>query len=186
MVDPTIRKDNAEIWLTFNPQYRYQIAWQLAQNKNQPGYWVRQVNWYDNQFFPDRLNRVRLRNKEDNPQRYSHVWEGQPDDASEARKVLPHNILRQCVESWERRPPQGAFGTAGFDVADTGADANALVNRYGPELHSVDLGAAARNGPYRIQRARRRILPLATVSTGLTMTRAALTLCAVLSTNTYA
>ena len=69
------------------------------------------------------------------PLRYNHIWEGGLDELSEARKVLPMYLLRQCVAAWDRRPVRGAFGTGGFDVADTGADANALALRVGPELY---------------------------------------------------
>ena len=57
---------------------------------------------------------------------------------SEARKVLPMYLLRQCVAAWDRKPVRGAFGTGGFDVADTGADANALALRVGPELYHIE------------------------------------------------
>ena len=139
LVYPTIRKDNAEIWLTFNPQYRYQVAWKLVEDHiDNPRYWIKKVTWRDNEHFTARNNRDRLQDKEENSLRYDHVWEGEPDDASAARKVLPYGILRSCVDAWDLRPTRGAFGTSGFDVADTGADANALAQRFGPELFAVD------------------------------------------------
>ena len=52
--------------------------------------------------------------------------------------MLPMYLLRQCVAAWDRRPVRGAFGTGGFDVADTGADANALALRVGPELYHIE------------------------------------------------
>ena len=110
-----VRKDNAEIWLSFNPQYRYQVAWQLAQRTSDPRYWIKKVTWRDNeQFFTARNNRDRLQDKEENSLRYDHIWEGEPDDASAARKVLPYGLLRQCVDAWDLRPDRGAFGTSGL------------------------------------------------------------------------
>ena len=138
LADPTIRKDNAEIWVSFNPKYAYQIAWQLAQRKGNPRYWITHVTWRDNEHFTGRNDRSRLDSKEENPLRYEHIWEGGLDELSEARKVLPMYLLRQCVAAWERRPVRGAFGTGGFDVADTGADANALALRVGPELYHIE------------------------------------------------
>ena len=135
---PTIRKDNAEIWISFNPQYRYQVAWQLAQRTSDPRYWIKKVTWRDNDFFTARNNRDRLQDQEENPLRYDHIWEGDPDDASATRKVLPYGLLRQCVDAYDLCPVRGAFGTSGFDVADTGADLNALAQRFGPELFAVD------------------------------------------------
>ena len=77
---PTVRKDNSEIWMTFNPQYRYQVAWELAQRKQDPLYWIKHLTWRDNAFFTERNNRDRLRDKAEKSARYDHVWEGQPDD----------------------------------------------------------------------------------------------------------
>ena len=138
---PTIRKEHSEIWVSFNPEYRYQIAWKLFQeNLNNPRWWVRQVSWRDNEFFTDRNERDRVADKENRSEAYyRHVWEGVPDDEGAERKVLPYGLLEKCVEAWDRRPERGAFGTGGFDVADTGADSNALALRSGPELFHVEL-----------------------------------------------
>lgn len=139
MVYPTIRKEQSEIWLTFNPKYRTDAAWKLAQSSD-PSMWIRKVNWRDNYFFTARNERSRLRDKRENPDRYAHIWEGEPDDVSEKRKVLPYALLEACVDAWERRPkPRGAHSVAGLDVSDTGADKNALCHRSGPELYRMDL-----------------------------------------------
>ena len=138
LADPTIRKDNAEIWVSFNPKYGYQQAWKLAQRKNDPAFWITKVTWRDNHFFTARNKRSRLRSQAEEPLRYRHIWEGELDHASDARKVIPHTLLEQCVEAWELRPTRGAWGTAGYDVADTGDAYNALAIRYGPELSHVE------------------------------------------------
>ena len=106
--------------------------------KHDPLYWIRHITWRDNLFFTERNDRDRQRDKTENPLRYAHIWEVQPDDVSAARKVLPYPLLRTCVEAWDRRPVRGAWGTGGFDVADTGADSNALVLRAGPEMFHVE------------------------------------------------
>ena len=138
LVYPTVRKDNAEIWLSFNPQYRHQVAWKLSQMKDDPLFWIRHLTWRDNIYFTARNNRDRLRDKRDNPLLYDHVWEGQPNDQGAANKILPYGMLRKCVEAWPMRPERGAFGIAGFDVADSGKDANVMAMRSGPELFCIE------------------------------------------------
>ena len=138
LIYPTIRKANAEIWISFNPQYRYQVAWELAQRKHDPTFWIKHVTWRDNAFFTARNNRDRLRDHAEKSLEYDHIWEGVPDDAGAAKKVLPYSLIRTCVEAWERRPKRGVWGTGGFDVADTGADSNALALRVGPELFHLE------------------------------------------------
>lgn len=76
---PTIRKDGSEIWTSFN-----------TKNTNDPTYirmvknatddmLVKKVSWRDNKFFPDVLNKERLRLKELDIEAYNHIWEGEPD-----------------------------------------------------------------------------------------------------------
>ena len=76
--------------------------------------------------------------RKNNPLTYAHEWLGEPDDAGSERKVLPYMLLSQCVEAWDRRPVRGVWGTGGFDVADTGADYNALALRVGPEWFHME------------------------------------------------
>ena len=74
----------------------------------------------------------------DEPDRYAHIWLGECDDEGEARKVLPYAMLQACVDAWERRGDAKGMLHAGLDVADTGADLNALVARRGPCLLHVE------------------------------------------------
>ena len=135
LVDPTVRKEGAEIWGSFNPKYRTDAIWKFTEStKNDPRVWQRFVTFVDNPFFTARNERSRVRDKESNPERYSHIWDGQPDDASAKRKVLPFNLLQVCVDSYHLRPIRGAIIHSGLDVADTGADWNAYTMRSGPEL----------------------------------------------------
>ena len=140
LIDPTIRSDDAEIWVSFNPRFRTDAIWQVMErNRLNPRYWMRHVTYQDNVFFAPRNERQRQDDERDNPSRYAHIWEGQPDDASDRPKVLPYELLMACVKAWDKRPqPKGAFRTAGLDLADTGADKNCLAMRSGPELYRVD------------------------------------------------
>ena len=76
---PTVRKSGSEIWISFNPK-----------NPNDPTYVrfikeadedtvVKKVSWKDNPFFPDVLNKERLKLKSTDPEAYQHVWEGEFD-----------------------------------------------------------------------------------------------------------
>ena len=99
---------------------------------------LRKINFYDNPHFPEAEDELRREFERTDPIRYAHVWLGEPDDAGAERKVLPYALLRACVDAWDLRPVRGAFGTGGFDVADTGADSNVLAVRFGPELSYVE------------------------------------------------
>ena len=140
LIRPTIRKEGAIVICTYNRKYRTDAIDKFAvRNKDNPLVWVVEVNWQDNAFFTDRNNRARLLDRETEPDRYFHIWEGHYDDVSEKRKVLPYAMLQKCVDAWDRRPnPRGAFPSSGLDIADTGADRNSYAERSGPELYRLE------------------------------------------------
>ena len=128
LLRPTIRKTHSQIWFSYNPKYRTDAIAKFQQDTmNDPRVWQRRINWSDNFALSDKSKRDRVRFMESEPERYAHIWEGEYDDVSDKRKVLPFALLRTCVDAWDKRPIRGSFVDAGLDVADTGMDKNALV-----------------------------------------------------------
>ena len=144
ILDPTIRKHGAEIWLTFNPKNRYDPAYKTFVAQGRDNAWVRKVNYNDNPWFEDDTSLAQLRRDSEKyePESYAHIWLGEPDDEGAERKVLPYAIMDLCVKAWEKYDiklddVQGVvFG--GLDVADTGTARNALGLRRGPCLFRLD------------------------------------------------
>lgn len=72
----TVREEGAEIWVTWNPERKNSDThkrWRLnppARSK------IIELNWRDNPWFPETLNRKRLDDLEKRPDSYEHVWEG--------------------------------------------------------------------------------------------------------------
>ena len=139
---PTIRKDGAEVWFTYNPKDRTAPVHRLTLRDN-PRVWHRHVIWSDNPWFPERSNRDRLDDLEDNPARYAHIWLGEPDDGDADTKILSYDVVRKCVEAHRQGlcPPykDAPFVHGGLDLAFGGIDKCALVLRRGPEIFHVDL-----------------------------------------------
>ena len=73
---PTIREEESELWVTWNPERDGSPADNRFRKTTDPLYKVVEMNWRDNQKFPEKLNRERLRDKENNPDQYDHIWEG--------------------------------------------------------------------------------------------------------------
>lgn len=76
---PTIRKDDSEIWIGFNPKNPTDPTWKRFVEKPRRNSVVREVNWRDNPFFPDVLEQERLELFETDPEAYEHIWEGKFD-----------------------------------------------------------------------------------------------------------
>ncbi len=76
---PTIRKDNSEIWICFNPKNATDPTWRRFVLDQDDDMIVRKVGWQDNPFFPGVLEKERLKLKERDPEAYNHIWEGEFD-----------------------------------------------------------------------------------------------------------
>ena len=81
---PTIRKPNSEIWYTFNPRFKTDPVYELAMNPP-PDAIVLKVNFDDNPFFPDVLRDQMEWDKQNDYDKYRHIWLGEPVIHSEAQ-----------------------------------------------------------------------------------------------------
>ena len=78
LLRPTIRAPGSELWFSWNPRNASDSADRLLRGQEIPeGSVVIKANYGDNQFFPNELEEERLFDKKNNPDRYSHIWEGE-------------------------------------------------------------------------------------------------------------
>lgn len=73
---PTIRKENSEIWVSFNPDVDTDDTYQRFVVNPPESAKVVKVNYYDNPWFPDVLEEERLHSLAHNPD-YKNIWEGE-------------------------------------------------------------------------------------------------------------
>lgn len=86
VLTPTIRKEGSEIWITLNPDMETDETYRRFIAMPSEDTWLCEINWRDNPWFPEELNRERLKaqrsmSKED----YGNIWEGIPRMVSEGR-----------------------------------------------------------------------------------------------------
>jgi phage terminase large subunit len=86
---PTIRKDNSEIWVSFNPEEEDDPTYQRWVLNPPPDCKTVQINWRDNPWFPDRLRKQMEHMRSVDLDAYLHIWEGQCRKNSDAM-VLHH------------------------------------------------------------------------------------------------
>lgn len=108
-VFPTIRRDDAQIFITYNPELVIDPIHQMfVVNEPPPSSIVRKVGWQDNPWFPRDLDVQRRWMKKTQPQLYDWVWEG------ECRQSAAHPIYKNAVvEPFESLP--GAEYKYGLD-----------------------------------------------------------------------
>lgn len=72
----SVREDGSEVWITWNPERKNSDTHKRFRAAPPPRSKIVELNWRDNPWFPDVLNRRRLDDLEKRPDSYDHVWEG--------------------------------------------------------------------------------------------------------------
>jgi phage terminase large subunit len=73
---PTVREDGSEIWVTWNPERKNSATHKRFRLDPPTGAKIVELNWRDNPWFPETLNKTRLDDFNKRPDQYAHVWEG--------------------------------------------------------------------------------------------------------------
>ena len=130
---PSIRGDkNAEIWISFNPKNILDDTYQRFIVHPPKDSIVLKANYDINPHFADTpLLADMLECKERDEDLYRHIWLGEPVADSELAIIKP-SWIEAAIDAHEKL----GFSAAGrrilgFDVADEGDDANAIVLRHG-------------------------------------------------------
>lgn len=86
VIIPTIRKEDSEIWISYNPKNEDDPVYEkFVKNSPPPDSIVKKVNWYDNPFFPKVLKREMEHDYEIDPELAEHVWGGECRSHSDAQ-----------------------------------------------------------------------------------------------------
>lgn len=119
---PTIRKDNSEIWVSFNPKNPTDPTYQRFVLRKRANAVVREVNYYDNPFFPKVLEDERLDLLASDPEAYEHVWLGK-FDTRYSGSVYAKSINQSQIKSiaYDAQRPIYTSWDLGYD------DATAIV-----------------------------------------------------------
>lgn len=110
---PTLREEgedwNAELWVTWNPARKTAAVEKRFRFANDPLIKGVELNWRDNPKFPAKLERERLRDLEERPDEYDHIWEGAYGNV--AGSILGRHLARAKSEGRigrVRHDPSGA------------------------------------------------------------------------------
>lgn len=125
---PTLREEDSELWVTWNPKRKGSATDLRFRNSSDQRVKVVEMNWRDNPWFPDILDRVRLKDMAERPDQYAHVWEG-----DYAQVMVGSYYAKQIAEM----RAQGRVGNvaadplmtirAVWDIGGTGAKADACA-----------------------------------------------------------
>ena len=132
---PTVRKKGSEIWVSFNPNDEMDDTYQRFVVNPPPKAYVKKVNYNQNPWFPDELEKERLYLKGKNEDLYNHVWEGEVlsnrDGAYYAKFIPNDQIIDFKVE------PNIPVDTY-WDLGVSDSTCIWLVQQIGMEIRVVD------------------------------------------------
>lgn len=132
VLEPTLREEggdwNAELWVTWNPVRKTAAVETRYRQSKSPLVKGCVINYTDNPKFPAKLERQRLRDLEERPDQYPHIWEGEYATAIAGAYFAGHLAKakeegRICRVSFDPM-----FRTKVFcDLGGTGARADAFA-----------------------------------------------------------
>lgn len=136
---PTIRKENSEIWVSFNAKNILDDTYQRFVVHKPYNAVVIKVNYTENPFFPETLRQEMEHCKKMDYELYRHIWEGEPVADSEQAIIKP--VWVEASIDAHKRFEFNAAGDKqiGYDVADEGEDASAMFARIGSVATKTEL-----------------------------------------------
>lgn len=140
---PTLREEDSELWVTWNPESKRSATHKRFREVNSARMKIVEMNWRDNPWFPAILERTRLDDKEQRPDSYEHIWEGDFVTALSGAYYAAHiaDAKREHRIGRVARDPLLEV-RAYWDIGGTGAKADAtaiwLVQFVGKEIRWLD------------------------------------------------
>ena len=87
ILEPTIRKDGSEIWISMNRLYENDPLWTAVAANPDKRTWLRRVNYCDNPFCPEEMRYLAEKCRRENPESYEHIWMGAPMSQGNERLI---------------------------------------------------------------------------------------------------
>lgn len=136
ILNPTIRKDGSEIWISMNREEENDPLWvALGANPDERTLVVK-VNYYDNPFCPDELKLQAEKCKQEDYEGYLHIWEGEPVQQGDKKLIGAECIKRALAHQIENDNNTWPL-VVGVDPARFGDDATAICFRRGRQAYKI-------------------------------------------------
>lgn len=141
IIDPTIRKEGAEIWILWNPQLVTDFVQAKLPLLLGDSCIIRHINYDENPYLSDTARQKAERLKIADPDLYRHIYKGMPLSSDEM-SIIKHKWIEAAIDAHIHIPefPMGGGKFGGMDVsggvegdvlAPKDNDPNAYVWRYG-------------------------------------------------------
>lgn len=97
ILEPTIRKDGSEIWISMNRRYENDPLWMAVAANPDERTFVCRVNYNDNPFCPQEIKYQAEKCRKNNPENYGHIWLGEPMTQN-GNRLISSAAVRRAFE----------------------------------------------------------------------------------------
>lgn len=100
---PTVREDDSEIWVTWNPESPESPTHKRFRESAPDDSKIVELNWSDNPFFTDVLEKERKHSLKTEPDFYQHIWEGDFLTITDAQIFKNKFVVQdfEALASWD-------------------------------------------------------------------------------------
>jgi phage terminase large subunit len=138
ILEPTIRKEGSEIWISFNPKLMTDFVYQRFIVNTPPNSNVRLINYTENPFLSSTMKKAIAAKKEEDKDEHDHIYLGVPM-SDDDQAIIKRSWLEAAVDAHIKLGIDLSGGcTVGYDVADSGDDKNAIARFNGAICEHIE------------------------------------------------
>ena len=137
VIDPTIRKENSEIWIIFNPQNRADYTFQRFVESPPANCVVQKINYNENPFLSKTMLDIIAEAEKTDKEEYAHIYLGEPRESDDKALFAWSEIEQAMNGDLEGIDMTGVF-TYAADVARYGNDKCVLTKRKGYHIYFME------------------------------------------------
>ena len=127
ILEPTIRKEGSEIWISFNPRLISDFIWQKFIVNPPKNSMIRHINYDENPYLSNTMLKTIEETREQDFERYEHIYMGKPLSDDE-NVVIKRSWVEAAIDFHLKYDGEMKGQVVlGYDVADSGADKNAVT-----------------------------------------------------------
>lgn len=130
ILNPTLRNDESQFWIIFNPRLATDFVYKRFVVSPPANTVTRLINYTENPFLSDTALELIDSAKAEDYDEFQHVYLGVPRDDDDSVVIKRSWLMAAINAHLAVKPSSGQWSggvTLGYDVADSGADANATT-----------------------------------------------------------
>lgn len=127
ILEPTIRKEGSEIWISFNPRLATDFVYKRFVISPPPSTRIRLINYPENPFISQTMiNAIEAKREEDEDE-YRHIYLGVPK-SNDDKAIIKREWVEAAIDAHIHLDVEmSGARSVGYDVADSGDDKNASI-----------------------------------------------------------